>query len=250
MDKEGDRQILFHVRIDEINCLLTLWRDRQWRKYHVHLLNESKTFFKTPAHIEEVHTCMYGVYNWHNDKHEYVHIHIAKTLPTHIHPYTRPPPPREPTHPALRLLPQTFTPRGLLPTGTISPGTIASEDNCPAGNYPRCNFPRPWFWLTIHVPVMVFSLQSKTTTRQWQDKRWTCACLWCLSHQVRHVWHHRNAQVNICLVVVLLWCENTSSHAKCLILLDKFNNYIHSLSLTILEMSFSFVWGEVPAYIP
>ena len=48
-------------------------------------------------------------------------------------------------------------------------------------------------------------------------------------------------RLNMCLVVVLLWCENTISHAKCHILLDKFNNYIHSLSLRILEMSFSFV---------
>ena len=64
------------------------------------------------------------------------------------------------------------------------------------------------------VPVMVFSHQSKTTTRQ-QDKCWTCAFLWCLSHYVRLVvagpgvkdiiGMHR---LNICLVV-FLWCENT-----------------------------------------
>ena len=64
---------------------------------------------------------------------------------------------------------------------------------------------------------MVFSHQSKTTTRQRQDKCWTCAFLWSLSHQVRQTWcerHHRNAQVqhlSCCLVVVLLWCENTIS---------------------------------------
>ena len=57
-----------------------------------------------------------------------------------------------------------------------------------------------------------------TRARQRQDKSWTCAFLWCLSHQVRHVWcerHHRNAQVQHlscrCLVVVLLWCENTTT---------------------------------------
>ena len=58
--------------------------------------------------------------------------------------------------------------------------------------------------------LMVFSHQSKTTTRQRQDKCWTCAFLWCLSHQVCRTWcerHHRNAQVQHlschCLVVVL-----------------------------------------------
>ena len=60
--------------------------------------------------------------------------------------------------------------------------------------------------------VMVFSHQSKTTTRQ--DKCWTCAFLWCLSHQTCRTWcerHHRNAQVQhlSCRLVVLLWCENT-----------------------------------------
>ena len=60
---------------------------------------------------------------------------------------------------------------------------------------------------------MVFSHQSKTTTRQRQDKCWTCHFL---SPQVRQTWcerHHRNVQVQHlscrCLVVVLLWCENT-----------------------------------------
>ena len=59
------------------------------------------------------------------------------------------------------------------------------------------------------------SCQSKTTTRQRQDKCWTCAFLWYLSHQICRTWcerHNRNAQVqhlSCCLVVVLLWCENT-----------------------------------------
>ena len=75
-----------------------------------------------------------------------------------------------------------------------------------------------WYWpmLTKEKTIMVFSHQSKTTTRQRQDKCWTCAFLWCLSHQVRQTRcerHHRNAQVQHlscrCLVVVLLWCENT-----------------------------------------
>ena len=63
--------------------------------------------------------------------------------------------------------------------------------------------------------IMVVSHQSKTTTRQRQDKCWTYAFLWCLSHQVCRTWcerHNRNAQVQHlscrCLVVVLLWCEN------------------------------------------
>ena len=66
------------------------------------------------------------------------------------------------------------------------------------------------------VTLMVLSHQSKTTTRQRQDKCWTCAFLLCLSHQVRQTWcerHNRNAQVQLlscrCLVVVLLWCEST-----------------------------------------
>ena len=76
--------------------------------------------------------------------------------------------------------------------------------------------------LHVWACLMVFSHQSKTTTRQRQYKWWTCAFLWCLSHQVRHVWcenYHRNVQVqhlSCCLVllscrclVVLLWCENT-----------------------------------------
>ena len=39
--------------------------------------------------------------------------------------------------------------------------------------------------------VMVFSHQSKTTIRRRQDKCWTCAFLWCLSHQVCRTWCER-----------------------------------------------------------
>ena len=72
-------------------------------------------------------------------------------------------------------------------------------------------------WVAGRPPCLSeFSHQSKTTTRQRQDKCWTCAFLWCLSHQVwqtRCERHHRNAQVQHlscpCLVDVLRWCENT-----------------------------------------
>ena len=37
--------------------------------------------------------------------------------------------------------------------------------------------------------LMVCSHQIKTTTRQRQDKCWTCAFLWCLSHQVCRTCH-------------------------------------------------------------
>ena len=73
-----------------------------------------------------------------------------------------------------------------------------------------------WSWSSGRGILMVLSHQSKTTTRQRQDKSWTCAFLLCLSHQVRQTWcerHNRNAQVQLlscrCLVVVLLWCEST-----------------------------------------
>ena len=48
----------------------------------------------------------------------------------------------------------------------------------------------------------MFSHQSNTTTRQ-QDKCWTCAFLWCLSHQ-GIIGMHR---FNICLVVLSLSCR-------------------------------------------
>ena len=56
---------------------------------------------------------------------------------------------------------------------------------------------------------MVFSHQSKTTTRQRQDTCWTCAFLWCLSHLVCRTWcerHNRNA-----LVVVLSSCSGVKT---------------------------------------
>ena len=77
---------------------------------------------------------------------------------------------------------------------------------------------------------MVLSHQSKTTTRQRQDKSWTCAFLLCLSHQVCRTWcerHNRNAQVQLlscrCLVVVLLWCESTISQGLWLVRITNFN---------------------------
>ena len=58
---------------------------------------------------------------------------------------------------------------------------------------------------------------DKTMTRQRQDKCWTCAFLWCLSH--RHCWtwwerHHRNAQVQhlSCRGLALVW----KHHCTCL----------------------------------
>ena len=63
--------------------------------------------------------------------------------------------------------------------------------------------------------VMVFSHQSKTTTRQRQDKSWTCAFLWCLSHQTCRTWcerHNRNAPVQLlsCRCLALVWKHHKS----------------------------------------
>ena len=68
------------------------------------------------------------------------------------------------------------------------------------------------YWVPLYLiqTVMVFSHQSKTTTRQRQDKCWTCAFLWSLSHQVCRTWCerlHRNAQVQhlSCHCLALVW---------------------------------------------
>ena len=63
---------------------------------------------------------------------------------------------------------------------------------------------RPASW------VMVFLHQSKKMTRQRQDTSWTCAFLWCLSHQICRTWcerHNRNAQVQhlSCPCLALVW---------------------------------------------
>ena len=83
------------------------------------------------------------------------------------------------------------------------------------GGFPRVAFTKLDLY-SLMTHLMVLSHQSKTTTRQRQDKSWTCAFLLCLSHQVCRTWcerHNRNAQVQHlscrCLVVVLLWCEST-----------------------------------------
>ena len=67
--------------------------------------------------------------------------------------------------------------------------------------------------------LMVLSHQRKTTTRQRQDKSWTCAFLLCLSHQVCRTWcerHNRNAQVQHlsrrCLALV--WKHHDTSRSK------------------------------------
>ena len=67
---------------------------------------------------------------------------------------------------------------------------------CPS----KVQMKRVWSIGSVTGWLMVFSHQSKTTTRRRQDKCWTCAFLWCLSHQVCRTWCeterlHRNAQV-------------------------------------------------------
>ena len=82
---------------------------------------------------------------------------------------------------------------------------------------PISNVPESWVkWVnTIELGMRIWCFHTRARqhlTRQ--DKSWTCAFLWCLSHQTCRTWcerHNRNVQHLSCrcLVVVLLWCENT-----------------------------------------
>ena len=85
----------------------------------------------------------------------------------------------------------------------------SSKSSAVMGIYEFC------FWPPT---LKVFSHQSKTTTRQRQDKCWTCAFLWWLSHQTCRTWcerHHRNAQVQhlSCRCLALVWKHHkTTQH--------------------------------------
>ena len=84
--------------------------------------------------------------------------------------------------------------------------------------WPRCvHLKYSHFWLGLLLTVCVWGggggfeeWRCFHTRARRQDKCWTCAFLWCLSHQTCRTWcerHHRNAQVHhlSCRCLALVW---------------------------------------------